>query len=70
MNLSYLRALGFDRSQHIPFTRRYRVSCSCCEALVINGHPSHERGCGNAVHECNGCNALIPTNQRYCEDCQ
>jgi hypothetical protein len=69
MKLSTLRALGFDRSRHIPFTRTYSVQCSCCAALVINGLPSHERGCENEVHECGGCNALIQARQRYCEDC-
>lgn len=70
MNLRLLRALGFDASKHVPFSRQYSVRCSSCQALVINGMPSHERGCTAAVHECNGCNALIPTNQRYCEDCR
>jgi hypothetical protein len=69
MNLSQLRKLGFDRSEHIPFTSSYRVSCSCCEALTINGNPTHERDCPQNVHECLGCYNLIPTNQRYCEDC-
>lgn len=67
--LSNLRARGFDLSTHIPFTSQYRVKCSCCEALAINGVACHERGCPNAVHECHGCNELIPTNRRYCQDC-
>lgn len=69
MNLPELRALGFERSSHIPFTSQYRVRCDACEALVINGTPTHETGCPNAKHECRGCNALIPVRQRYCEDC-
>ena len=51
MNLSTLRALGFDRAEHVPFTKRYRVRCSQCEALVINGIPTHERGCPNTPRE-------------------
>jgi hypothetical protein len=70
MNLSTLRALGFDESKHVPFTKTYSVRCSCCEALVINGYPTHERGCPQDVHECRGCNALIPAQQRYCDDCR
>lgn len=69
MRLQTLRLLGFDQSWHIPFTKQYRVRCSCCESLVINGHPVHERGCPNDMRECNGCNTLIPANQRYCADC-
>lgn len=67
--LSHYRTLGFDRSEHIPFTRQYRIRCSSCEALVINGVPCHETGCPVAVHECHGCNTLIPARQRYCADC-
>lgn len=69
MNLSTLRSLGFDESRHLPFTRTFRVRCGQCDALVINGHPTHEPGCPNAVHECRGCNALVPINVRYCEEC-
>ena len=44
--LRYLReTLGFDQTEHIPFTKRYRVRCSQCEALCINGIPCHETGC-------------------------
>jgi hypothetical protein len=70
MTLHTLRSLGFDHSAHIPFTRRYTVRCSQCQALVINGTPTHETGCPHAVHECKGCNNLIPVRQKYCEDCQ
>jgi hypothetical protein len=69
MNLKRLIALGFDNSRVIPFTKRYRVSCSQCEALCINGVPTHEHGCPNAVHECRGCNELIPVRQIYCSNC-
>lgn len=42
-----LRDAGFDRSEHIPFTKEWRVRCSQCQALVINGTPTHESGCPN-----------------------
>ena len=67
--LDNLRAHGFDRSEHIPFTKMYRPRCSCCQVLVINGTATHETGCRNAVHECRGCYNLIPMNHRYCEGC-
>lgn len=69
MNLDQLRAAGFDRSEHIPFTRTYRVRCSACDALVINGTACHETACPQAMHECRGCSALIPTRARWCADC-
>ncbi len=47
MKLRDLRRMGFDLSEHIPFTKHYRVRCSQCEALCINGYPTHERGCPN-----------------------
>ena len=47
-----------------------RVSCTQCEALVINGVPCHETGCPNMKHECAGCNATVPVRQKYCADCQ
>lgn len=70
MNIATLRLMGFDLAKHIPFTKRFHVGCSSCQALSINGHPTHETGCPNARHECRGCNQLIPVNQRYCGDCQ
>lgn len=70
MTLAELRARGFDEAAHIPFTRQYRVRCSSCDACVVNGFPLHERTCPNDTHECNGCNAVIPANQRYCENCR
>lgn len=68
--LKTLRLKGFDYSESTPFTSQYRVKCSACEALVINGAACHEAGCPQATHECNGCNAIIPARQRYCVDCQ
>ncbi len=40
-----LRAQGFDESRRSG--ESYRVRCSQCEALVINGIPAHEQGCPN-----------------------
>lgn len=69
MSLATLRARGFDLAEHVPFTKRYHVGCSQCQALAINGVACHETGCSNARHECRGCNALIPQRDRYCEEC-
>jgi hypothetical protein len=38
---------GFDLSRPNPSDNTIRVRCSQCEALVINGVPSHETGCPN-----------------------
>lgn len=46
--LQQLRDLGFDESTVVPFEGRWRVKCSQCEALSINGMPTHETGCPNA----------------------
>lgn len=68
--LSQIRdAQGFDATVHIPFTKQYRVRCTQCEALVINGVPTHEHRCPNATHECSGCNERIPVRQKYCGEC-
>jgi hypothetical protein len=65
-----LKLFGFDRSyQPTPGRGAYRVACSQCEALVVNGVPTHESGCPRAVHECRGCNNLVPMRQQYCSDC-
>jgi hypothetical protein len=51
--LDALWAAGFDLSRRLGrddggrFTRGIRVGCSRCEALVINGLPTHETGCPN-----------------------
>jgi hypothetical protein len=46
--LSYYRdSLGFDDTKHVPGTNYYRIRCSQCASLVINGVPCHERGCPN-----------------------
>lgn len=42
--LRQLRARGFDQSYRST-SGGYRVKCSQCEALVINGCATHETGC-------------------------
>lgn len=52
---------GFDRSYQSredngQFSRSFRVGCSQCEALVINGIATHETGCPNGKrYECREC---------------
>jgi hypothetical protein len=46
-HVARLRARGFDLSRYDPRDQTWSVRCSGCEALVINGHPCHERGCPN-----------------------
>ena len=65
-----LAALGFDSCTRGDFPRLIRIGCSQCAALAINGVATHERGCPNAMHECNGCSAIVPANVRYCGDCR
>ena len=45
-----LRSLGFDQScvTRGDTGRSVSVSCSQCDALVINGIATHESGCPNA----------------------
>lgn len=43
--LKSLRLLGFDETRRSG--QGYRVQCSQCQAMVINGVPTHERGCPN-----------------------
>ena len=42
---------GFDHSEVTRIRERLvaRVSCSHCEALVINGVATHESGCPNTI---------------------
>ena len=42
-----LRRLGFDDSVYDRSSGYWRVRCSQCQALTINGVPCHERGCVN-----------------------
>lgn len=69
LTLQHLVELGFDNSTAHPAREGYRVACSQCAAVVVNGVPSHERGCRNAVHECAGCDVLIPARERWCGYC-
>lgn len=69
--LSHLRAaLGFDTTEHIPFSARYRIQCSRCTPFVVNGVPIHERTCPNESKECDGCNSRVKASLRYCDDCR
>ncbi len=43
----HLRKQGFDQTSYSRETGYYRVRCSQCEALVINGVACHEHGCPN-----------------------
>lgn len=67
-----LHQQGFDRTRarETAFGLLISPRCSRCEALVINGVAAHETGCPNQTHECAGCNAIVPRNVKYCEDCQ
>lgn len=42
-----LRRRGFDRTSYDRSEGAYHVSCTQCEALVINGYACHETGCPN-----------------------
>lgn len=44
---AHLRAAGFDMTEYDRSEGAYRVRCSQCEALVINGIAVHEHGCPN-----------------------
>lgn len=59
---------GFE-GEMMAFGAMYHVRCENCDALVINGTPAHETGCPSAMHECAGCNEVIPQRHRYCESC-
>jgi len=66
--LERLIILGF-KSSYIIRGGMIKPKCDQCEAIVINGIPCHETGCINTMHECSGCNEIIPLRQRYCEVC-
>ena len=38
---------GFDKSVYNRETKSWKVGCSCCNPLVINGVPCHELNCKN-----------------------
>jgi hypothetical protein len=65
--LESLESQGFD-SSYIS-GQGVRVGCSQCQALCINGTATHETGCSNVVHECQGCSERVERFQRYCVDC-
>ena len=68
--LSTLLALGFDSSyERDDEPGQYKVRCSQCDALVIQGLPTHERGCPNRTHSCEECGELIPVRRRVCDSC-
>lgn len=73
MTLEELIELGFDQSSmsddDSDYLPRIHVKCSQCEALCINGVPTHEHGCPNTMHECLYCDTLISKGQRICESC-
>ena len=69
--LAQYKALGFELATYIAFSQGgYRIQCSRCDAVTVNNVPVHERGCQNERHECAGCNALLPMQQKYCKDCK
>ena len=39
--------LGFDTSWFNRSTQAWRLGCSQCQSLFINGIPTHEHGCPN-----------------------
>ena len=53
--IQQLHDLGFDESEFRPFGsdghHTWKVRCSQCQALVINGLPCHETGCPNQRRE-------------------
>jgi len=52
MTVERLEEFGFDRSREsLDEPDLILCRCSQCEALVINGHPTHERGCPNEPKE-------------------
>ena len=69
MNLEMLYERGFDQSEAATEGDGFVVRCSQCEALVINGVPTHERGCPNQVGECEECGGIAPHGHKVCEDC-
>lgn len=43
-----LKRLGFDLSAKVRGEDgKFRVRCSQCTAMTINGQPTHENGCPN-----------------------
>ena len=46
-DLKALKRRGFDNSSKADESNAYRVGCTQCQALVINGVACHESGCPN-----------------------
>ena len=67
--LEKLKRQGFDESRAIPFEHAWRIGCSQCEALCINGIATHERGCPKQTYKCRGCNTIL-SRKEYCSDCK
>ena len=44
-HIDELRRQGFDLSEYDKHIGHWRVRCSQCEAMVINGVPCHEASC-------------------------
>lgn len=70
--LQRVQAEGFDRSRLDGLGDRtyVTVACSECEALVINGTPTHERGCRNTPVACRECGFKHADRQSAAECCQ
>jgi hypothetical protein len=59
-----LQALGFDDSEPVH-PRGYVVRCSQCNALCINGLPTHEHGCPN--FKCDSCGTCMILATKHTE---
>ena len=69
MRISTAVRKGFDQSR--KGFNEYRIGCSQCAALVINGIPTHESGCPNQTYPCRGCDTLLRRGSGpYCENCR
>lgn len=67
-----LHEFGFDTAKEMPNVGRnaFWATCSQCDAMVINGTPTHERGCRNQTYPCKECD-FGRTQRRggVCEGC-
>lgn len=73
--MSELLERGFDKSVELwqPCdcgekdcdieTTGLRIGCSQCQAVAINGVPTHEAGCRNRTYECAGCEEWVRKGQ-------
>lgn len=46
-----LRKQGFDSSRYDRSDKSWKVGCSQCQAMVIQGIACHENGCPNSRRE-------------------